>query len=123
MDSTDAPSTSALAEVQSAIAGDFAKLLSDASGRGPEQINCYVHPDFVLLVMHGVMSRAEHTLSRTDNPGLAGSTRLAFHETLRPRLRELVERHTGRAVQSALPQFDQTADVLVEVLLLSDAGE
>ncbi len=106
------------ASAEAAIAGEFAKLLAASSGHGPEQITCYVEPDYVLVIMSGVMSTAERTLARAANSGLAGNARLTFHETMRPRLRELVEKHTGRQVRCALPQFDQGQDILVEVLLL-----
>lgn len=118
MEPADARSPDALADVEAAISAGVARLLAEAGGRGPSRVSCHVHDDYVLLVLFGVMSQAERSLARTGNGELAAETRLTFHETLRPRVLELVEAHTGRGVACTLPQFDQDHDVLTEVLLL-----
>jgi uncharacterized protein YbcI len=104
--------------VKDAIAAQIVDLFAEYVGRGPDSARTYVLDDLVLVVLEKTLTRGEQVLADDDRVALVQEMRRTFIGTMRDRLREVVERETGRAVtamlgdQSVLPDYAAAAFIL-----------
>lgn len=97
-------------------------LLHRHFGKGPTRAKTYVLDDYVLCVLHELLTTSEQTLVDRGRGDLVREYRLAFQEELAGEFRQAVEQATGRKVIAYHSQvvFDPPTGFEIFVLEPSD---
>jgi uncharacterized protein YbcI len=91
-------------------------------GRGPDRVHChYAGPDAITCFLEGTLTPLERLLSTVEEHDRLRDIRLLVQDAVRPELREVIERVTGRAVATCTSGFDSRADVASETFQLARA--
>jgi uncharacterized protein YbcI len=90
------------AEVQSAIANELIKVHENSYGTGASNIDVYLSGDTVLAVIDIELTPAERTLISAGQDEAVKVSREAYQAAIAPTFGAIVERATGRAVESFL---------------------
>ena len=104
-------------EIDERISREMSQLLARESGRGPVHTRTHHNEEFALVILEGVLSRAEQTLLAGGSVEAVRSIRRALHDAIRPDLIAVVEAATGQSVMSSLSELDNQTGTAVEVFL------
>lgn len=104
-----------------ALANEIVKIVADATGRGSTRSRAFVDGDIVVCVLENGSTRAEQTLVDGGRDDLMRIQRDALQRLMEPRLRDCVERLTGRPVRIFLSGSSTLGDASVEVFVLARA--
>jgi uncharacterized protein YbcI len=86
--------------VRSEIAEEIERVQVEAYGGGLRKVAVQFIDDLVVVIMDVEFSRAEQTLVDAGHPESVRQTREAFQEAITPTFKAIVERATGRTVES-----------------------
>ena len=100
--------------ITSALVGIHNKYL----GRGPRSASTFYHDNVVVTLMHGVLTHAEKTLSKTNQGETVNQIRHLFQQTMHADFHEAIERLTGRRVVAFISGNNLDPDVAAEVFIL-----
>jgi len=103
--------------ITSALVGIHTKYL----GRGPRSASTFYHDNVVVTLMHGVLTRAEKTLSESNQGEAVNQIRHLFQQTMDAEFHAAVERLTGRRVVAFISGNNLDPDVAAEVFVLDTA--
>jgi uncharacterized protein YbcI len=90
-------------EIEAAICDGINRFEQEYRGRGPKAINAYLHGDFVVVRLQGLLTPAEQQLSKVPSEkgrDLLKQVRAHLIETAKPQLQALVQEITGVQVVS-----------------------
>lgn len=87
-------------------------------GRGPRTASTLHDGNVIVTLMHGVLTRAEKSLVRTDRAHFVKSIRQLFQETMEADSRAAVERLTGRNVVAFISGNHIDPDIEADVFIL-----
>jgi uncharacterized protein YbcI len=90
-------------EIEAAICDGINRLEQEFRGRGPKAINAYLHDDFIVVRLQGLLTPAEQQLSKVPSEkgrDLLKQVRTHLIETAKPQLQALVQAITGVPVVS-----------------------
>jgi uncharacterized protein YbcI len=114
---------SARGSARDAIADAVVALFEEYLGRAPERARTFVQEDLVLVVLENTLTKGEQVLADDDRVGLVQEMRRTFIGTMRDRLREVVERETGRTVHAMLGDHSVLPDYAAAAFILeSETG-
>jgi uncharacterized protein YbcI len=113
------PGESSGGQLAVAISNMVVQVLREHAGRGPTKSRTHVNDDLISVVVHGTLTRAEHTLITTGNKELVLRTREALQETMRADLIAGVEALTGRTVTAFFSDNLVDPDIALESFLLA----
>lgn len=82
------------------ITREISRVHDEAYGGGLSDVKVVLDGDLVLVVMNVELTRAEQTLSDAGNDDSVRRTRELFQEVIAPTFKAIVERATGRTVDS-----------------------
>ncbi len=105
-------------ETSSEISRGIVQLYSTLYGRGPDRARTHVAESYVLTLLYGCFTAAEHTLLEAGRTKQVEETRRAFQEAVRDDFVRVVEEATGREVETFLSQTEVDSNVSIEVFLL-----
>jgi uncharacterized protein YbcI len=86
--------------VKSEIARELVRVHEDNYGAGAQNVQVSLHEDFVAVILDVVLSGAEETLVGANCETAVQHGREAFQVAIAPTFKAIVERATGRRVQS-----------------------
>jgi uncharacterized protein YbcI len=105
-------------ELNAAIARRVVKVYRDVAGRGPTRAQAFFHHDIVVVVLRGVMTRAELSVMEAGDPEAVATLRQELHATMRPLLIAAVEELTGGTVAALMSDADREPDTASHVFVL-----
>jgi uncharacterized protein YbcI len=83
------------------IGEELERIHQESYGTGAEHIDVFIHDDrYVVCVIDNELTTAERTLLANDKGEAIRSTRMAFQEAIESTFKAVVERATGRTVES-----------------------
>ena len=88
------------------ITREIVELYSRQLGRGPTHGRTHADVDMVVCILRGTSLPFEQDLLAAGKGDLTWEVRVHFRRAIRPELIEIVERHSGRKVESMLSDFD-----------------
>ena len=94
------------------------RLFSRYAGRGPTKARATLNANLVAVVLESLLTRGELTLVAAGEIESVKAMRRKYHDAMRERMVEGVERIVGRKVVTVLSDIDPVADVGVEVFVL-----
>lgn len=86
--------------VKDEIAREIVRVHEESYGQSATNVAVEVHSHFVAVVMDIFLSPAEKTLIDSGNPDSVKTTREAYQVAIAPTFKAIVERATGRTVES-----------------------
>ena len=90
-------------EIEAAICQGVSRFEQECRGRGPKDIHAYLHSDFVVVRLQGLLTPAEQQLAKFPSEkgrDLLKQVRTHLIETAKPLLQALVRDITGVEVVS-----------------------
>jgi uncharacterized protein YbcI len=93
-------------EIESAIADELLKVHLESYGTGASNIQVQVRDDVVLAVIDVELTPAERTLLDANEVDAVKVTREAFQQAIAPTFTAIVERATGRRVDSFISSMN-----------------
>jgi len=108
-------------ELNQAISSALVGIHNRYLGRGPKSAMTFYHDHVIVTLMHGVLTHAEETLSKTNQGEAVNQMRHLFQETMTADFQEAVERLTGRKVVAFISGNNLEPDVAAEVFVLDAA--
>ena len=90
-------------EIEAAICEGITRFEQEYRGRGPKDIHAYLHGDFVVVRLRGLLTPAEQQLARFPSEKgreLLKQVRTHLIETAKPIMQAMVEEVTGVKVVS-----------------------
>ena len=118
-DIADPPSP---ADPRSQIAAEILRVHEDSYGGGAGSVTTHVLGDLVVVVLDALeLSPSENTLIDGGHQRSVLSTRAAFQEAIEPTFRAIIERATGRRVDSFLSNTSLKPPFSVEIFRLAPA--
>jgi len=90
-------------EIEAAICEGISRLEQQTRGRGPKDIRAYLHGDFVVVRLQGLLTPAEQQLAKLPSDkgrDLLKQVRTHLIETAKPLLQALVQQIAGVKVVS-----------------------
>lgn len=105
------------------ISNDIVRMLKEFYGKGPVRARTTYDGDLVVVLMRGGFTRVEQTLLDAGRGGSVIEQRMTFHEVMRERFNEVVERHTGREVVAFMSGSHQDPDMLAEIFVLRSGAD
>ena len=106
-----------------AIADGLVKLHKDVCGRGPTNARCFASGNTVVCLLFGGLTRGERTLLESGDLDAVNRQRLALHQVMESRARELVERELGRRVTAMTLAADPANELETAVFVLDAPPE
>jgi uncharacterized protein YbcI len=94
------PSGPPIEKVREEISREIERVQEESYGAPVNNVRVLLGDDVVTVVMDVVWSRAEETLVEAGQGDAVRTTREAFQEAIAPTFTAIVERATGRRVQS-----------------------
>jgi len=113
----DVAETEVLPGVGAAISRETVQLYLRAFGRGPTRSRTYVQADYTVCVLRDVFTAAERTLVAFGGREQVEATRKKITDALDGEFVALVERETGRQVQTHLTHIKVPANLAVHFFL------
>jgi uncharacterized protein YbcI len=95
--------------------------LKEHFGKGPTEAKTFYEDDLVVCLFRGISTRVERTLKEGGYADAVLYQRMAFHELMRDRFKEVVEDATGRRVISVMGDSQSDPDMCCEVFVLAPA--
>jgi uncharacterized protein YbcI len=92
----------AAAVVRADIASEILRVHHESYGTGASNVDVHLGDDIVLVVIDIELSPAERTLLDADHGEAVRHTRESFQEVIAPVFIAIIERATGRRVESFL---------------------
>ena len=105
-------------QLAAAISTAVVHLFSEHTGRGPTKARTTVDGDVVLVVLEDSMTKAERTLVRAGKEEQVLDFRRAFQDSMSEDLIAVVERLTGRKVQTFMSANHTDPDAAAEIFLM-----
>jgi uncharacterized protein YbcI len=105
------------------ISRSMVALFKEYVGRGPSHAQCYINDDLVVVVMRDTMIAAERTLADEGEEDLVRGVRRVFQSKFREDAMGVVERLTGKQVESFLSDHDVDRDIVIEAFVLRSEPE
>ena len=90
-------------EIEAAICQGITRFEQETRGRGPQDIHAYLHGDFVVVRLKGLLTPAEQQLSKSHSDKgrhLLKQVRTHLIETAKPHIQAIVQEITGVPVVS-----------------------
>ena len=107
-------------EMLGGLSTDLVGLMKEAAGKGPTKTRSYwAGQDTILVVMGGGFTAAEETLFTSGHGQTVRDSRHAFQDSVEWRMRETVERASGRTVIAFLAASHQDPDLTVLTFVLN----
>ena len=103
------------------ISNEFVQMQKQYWGLGPVKVKSYMMDDLLLIIMRGGLTRAEHTMLDFDQQDLVRNFRQTFENEMSQRLKDKVERLTGRKVLTYQSQILFDPDVVAELFVFDQA--
>ena len=111
-------------DLLSRISTEMVRAQKKYFGRGPTRTKSYMLDDFLLIVMRGSQTQAEHTMIEFGQQNLVREFRQQFENEMTSRLVGMVEELTGRKVLGYQSQILFEPEVVIEIFFFDeDAGE
>lgn len=108
-------------EMRNEIAREIAELHEESYGAGVTGLNVVLQEDVVLVLIDIELSVAERTLLDADQRDAVTSMREAFQRAVAPTFTAIVERATGRTVDSFSSHMNTDPLYSIEVFRLRPA--
>lgn len=109
--------TEVLPGVGAAISRETVRLYLRAFGRGPTRSRTYVQADYAVCVLRDVFTAAERTLVAIGGREQVEASRKKVTDAMDGEFVALVERETGRQVQTHLTHIKVPANLAVHFFL------
>lgn len=109
--------TEVLPGVGAAISRETVRLYSRAFGRGPTKARTYVQADYAVCVLRDVFTAAERTLVTIGGREQVEASRKKVTDAMDGEFIALVERQTGRQVQTHLTHIKVPANLAMHFFL------
>ena len=99
------------------------RLFKDSFGRGPRRARtAWAGPDVLVIMLEDTLTPAERTMAELGEHERLRRLRMVLQQAMLPDVRTMVERATGRSVQSYVTGIDSEVDGLaVTTLILGPA--
>lgn len=97
-------------------------IKKEYTGRGPVRAHTSITNSHVMTICEGGLTKAEERLVSLGDAEVVRIMRRKFQESMNAAVTELVERVTGRTVNSILFDYDVTNDIAVELVIFSDGA-
>jgi uncharacterized protein YbcI len=110
-------------EIEAAICEGIRRFEHEYSGRGPKAINAYLHADFIVVRLQGLLTPAEQQLAKVPSEkgrDLVKQVRSHLIETAKPQLQALVHEITGVQVVSLHHDISTVTGEAFVVLTLAE---
>jgi uncharacterized protein YbcI len=104
--------------LNSAIANAVVRIQRKHIGRGPTRAQAFFRHNFVVVVMHDALTRAERSLTADGRTEAVLSVRRQFQETMRVDLVSAIEELTGCKVMAFMSANHVDPDVAAEIFIL-----
>ena len=104
------------------ISNEFVQMQKQYWGLGPVKVKSYMMDDLLLIVMRGGLTTAEHTMLDFDEEDLVRNFRQTFENQMTEKLKDKVERLTGRKVLTYQSQILFDPDVVAELFVFDRAA-
>jgi uncharacterized protein YbcI len=105
-------------ELNAAVTSALVGIHTEYLGRGPTTASTFHHGNVLVTLMHGVLTRAEKSLARTDRAHVVNNIRQLFQETMEADSRAAVERLTGRKVVAFISGNHTDPDIEADMFIL-----
>jgi uncharacterized protein YbcI len=105
------------------IAREIERVHDEAYGGALSNINVQVNDNLVVVVMDVEFNRAEQTLVDAGNADSVRATREAFQDAIAPTFKAIVERATGRTVESFASRMIMEPPWSAEIFRLAPSPE
>jgi uncharacterized protein YbcI len=105
------------------IAREIERVHEEAYGGSLSNINVQISDDVVVIVMDVGFNLAEQTLVDAGNAASVRETREAFQDAIAPTFKAIVERATGRTVESFASRMIMDPPWSAEVFRLAPQAE
>ena len=105
-------------ELNAAVTSALVGIHTEYTGRGPTTASTFHYSNVLVTLMHGVLTRAEKSLARTDRAQVVNNIRQLFQETMEADSRAAVERLTGRKVVAFISGNHINPDIEADVFIL-----
>jgi uncharacterized protein YbcI len=104
--------------LNAAVARAIVRYIAHQFGRGPTKAQAFYHDNIMVVVLEGLLSRAERSLVTGGHADAVECTRRGFQDLMRPYLRSTIERLTGCNVRAFLSANHLDPDVGAELFVL-----
>jgi len=108
-------------QVQDEIAREIERVHEESYGAGADTIEVTVAENLVVVVIDAVLAKNEQTLVHAGRAESVRTTREAFQEAIAPTFTAIIERATGRRVNSFASRMVMEPPWSVEVFRLEPA--
>jgi uncharacterized protein YbcI len=111
-------------EIEAAICDGINRFEQEYRGRGPRATNAYLHADFIVVRLQGLLTPAEQQLSRVPSDkgrDLLKQVRTHLIETAKPFLQALVQGITGVQVVSLHHDISTVTGEAFVILTLAES--
>jgi uncharacterized protein YbcI len=105
-------------ELNAAVTSALVGIHTDYVGRGPTTASTFHHGNVLVTLMHGVLTKAEKSLARTDRAHVVNNIRQLFQQTMEADSRAAVEQLTGRKVVAFISGNHLDPDIATELFIL-----
>jgi uncharacterized protein YbcI len=109
-----------LSAVVGQIERELLRLQEDSYGAGASSIKAYVHDDAVFVLIDVELTRAERTLTEAGRESAVREMRETFQSVIEPTFTAIIERATGRRVDSFFSGMSMADTYSIEVFRLAD---
>jgi uncharacterized protein YbcI len=106
--------------VNKRVARAVVQIHRECVGRGPDGIAAFFHRNVLVVVLRGVMSKAEQTIAESGRHDAVLRIRAEFQATMRADLVAAVEDVTGRTVLAVMSDDHVDPDMAVDVFVLDE---
>ena len=113
---TEAPARASDAQT---ISAGMVRIYKEMLGRGPTRTRTHISGDMVVTVLADSLTRAEATLTESQNGDRVRELRRTLQEAMNDEMTKLVEETLHRKVICLLSDHSPDPDYAVEVLLLA----
>jgi uncharacterized protein YbcI len=101
------------------LSNELVTIFRDSMGKGPDRCKSYwAGGDILVTMLGGGYTAAEQTLFDAGRGATVLDSRMAMQQTLAARMKETVERLTGRKVVAFLSASHQEPDLSAEIFVL-----
>jgi uncharacterized protein YbcI len=114
--------TDAARNAGAAISRATVQLYLGAFGRGPTKARTYIQADFAVCILRDVFTRAEQTLIASGGSAQVEAARKTVNDAIEDEFVAVVERESGRRVQTHVAQIRVPANLALHFFLFETAG-
>jgi uncharacterized protein YbcI len=110
-------------EIEAAICDGFRRFEQEFRGRGPKEIHAYLHGDFIVVRLQGLLTHAEQQLAKIPSEkgrDLLKQVRTHLIETAKPLMQALVQDITDVKVVSLHHDISTVTGEAFVVLTLAE---